>query len=1209
MEKTTKRRPSAPQRLLCLLAGLAFCLTAGAQVTIKNGNISVEDAFASVRHQTGVIVFYENKNIDKKLRLQLDLNDVSLEKALDGICEKAGLRYEKKDHYVLIKPSENPLGGVKTGRVTGRVTDENGEPMAGATVLVVGKKTGAMTDNDGRYSVKAARGDKLRFSFIGMESVERPVGASNTINVALTEHSNQLAEVEVVSDGYQALPKDRATGSFSTITSKELKKVPVPNVVQRLEGKIAGMKVDLYSGDRSFTYGGLLGSSGTLQSASSDTRTLGVNDYNFNIRGVNTLNGEQMPLIVVDGIISEMDISRLSPDDIENITVLKDAAAASIWGSRAANGVIVITTKKGKAGEKPKVSLSMSWMTQDKPDLNYLNRMSSADQLEYEKELVDKGIITNSYAYDYYSASTYYREGVRLALDLKNGNITQAEYDARAAELGSVDNFSQIKDYFMQRANSQNYNLSVSGGGNNSTYYYSASYAKENPYTKRNSGQRLTLNLSNSWKLFNWATLSTTFQGSFFTYKNDGIDLSSFILSRASRMVMPYENIVDADGNGVDYDMVNPSWTSTLTGSYQPWTYNYLDEMNLNSDKQSTNQFSGNINLLIPIYAGLSSSTTFAMERGFTKVTQWTDTDTYELRSMFNIYTPVGATTNSLGFKDGKMYKQNSDDTNWTFRQQFNFDHTFNGMHRINALAGLELRETNVEQSSYTLWNYNRDTGISDARLDYTYNSTYGSIYGYTTSFSGGGLPTLVNRKRRFLSYYANAAYTFMERYNVSASVRYDDYNNFGLDKKYRATPFYSFGAKWHISREKFMENAKWVNMLALRLTHGINGNISLSTYPFTHLSLSSDYITGLTDASISALANPALRWEKTYTTNLALDFSLLDNRLSGSIDYYHKRSRDLLYSFPFSSSIIGNVNNQTLTRNAAAINADGIDLNLNGVAFRNKDWDVNIGFNLAWNKNKVVENPFFKEEQYTSYYNYNPSYIGLIAGYSTDKLFAFRYAGLDENGQTLVYDENGETVSYRETITSIKALKCVGHSTPTVYGGFNFNIRWKQFTLYSMFTYQAGSKFFRPTFSSYATNTRNLTWDLSDDIARRWRQAGDEETTTVPGIAMTYNQWTGAYTADSYGYYSIYRYKYSDINVEKGDYIRWRQVSLSYDLNRAIADKLHIGGAQVTLSIANLGLIWKANKAGLDPDYVSGMSSASLPPKKAYTLSLNVNF
>lgn len=1190
MKKKLNSYSSLTARLCTVIIGLALAFQANASggITITDSSISLQQALASVKQQANVYVMYENDMLNGLGNISLNLKDASLTSAMDAICNASGLSYEIKGQYVLVTRADKKEKQHKQGTISGRVIDDSGEPLAGVSVLLGGKAKGTVTDVDGYYSIKANPGDKLEFRYIGMFPSDMIVGNETEINVEMVNDTQKLGEVEVVSTGYQSLPKERATGAFATLSAEELKKVPTANVVQRMEGQIAGMKVSVMAGDKTFDY------TNTLQSANSSTRTMGAADYNMSIRGVSTLTGEKMPIIVVDGVISDFDISNIDPNNIENITVLKDAAAASIWGSRAANGVIVITTKKGSQGQKPQVSMSVTLTTQDKPDLYYLNRMSSTQVLDYEKELVDKGYLYASVPADYYSAQTYYPLGTRLALDLQGGKISQSDYDARIAQLGAINNFDQMSEYFMQRASSQQYNVSVNGGGNNSTYYYAVSYSKENPYTKGNNASRLNINLSNSWKLFNRATLSTTFSGTFFKYKNNGMTLSSLISQGVTNM-MPYDQFADENGNGIDYDVLNPEWTSTLGAAYKPWTYNYLQELALNSNIQRTDNYSANINLLIPIYWGISSSTTYALERSYTEAEIWYDPATYHMRNMMNYYTPIGASTNTLGIRNGGLMNQFSNNRNWTFREQLNYDGVLNGMHRINAVAGMELRETYIAQGSSTIWGYNPETGLEDTHIDMTYNQTYGCIAGYPTSFNGGGYPSNINRKRRFLSYYANAGYTLLDRYYLSGSVRYDDYNNFGLDRKYRAKPFYSFGAKWNISRERFMEdNATWVNNLALRVTHGINGNISLDAYPFTKLSFTSNWITGQPSASITALANPQLRWEKTHTTNVGIDFNLFNYRLNGSIDYYNKRSRDLIYEFPFSSTIIGNISNSSMTRNAVSIDGRGLDVNLSGVAYQDKDWNVEIGANLAWNSNTVADNPFFSESQYLTSINSTPPYIGMIGGYATDKLFAFRYAGLDETGQPMIYNKEGETVKATESISSLDDLVLIGHATPTVYGGINLNVRWKGFTLYTLFTYQFGSHFFVPTMSNFVTNSYSK-WDLSSDIADRWREPGDELTTNVPGITSNY--------------IAVNRYKFSDINVEKGDYLRWRQISLSYNIDNKLLSKIGINSASIGCTLSNLGLLWKANKAGLDPDYANGLSSLNMAPKKSYTVSLNINF
>lgn len=1150
-------------------------------VTLRKNAMSVSDALQAVRQQTGMIVMYETGTVNAMPNISLNLNSASLKDAMDAICGQAGLQYEINGRYVLVTRNAKLVkGGKGHSHVTGRIVDDTGEPLIGATVMVVGKNVGTITDANGHYSIRADAGDRLRFSYIGMKSIERTVGKANVLNVAFDSRSHNLREVEVVSTGYQTLPKDRATGSFATLSVKDLKKVTTPNVVQRLEGQVAGMKVNVLATDRTFAY------ANPTQSLNSSTRTLGASDYAYSIRGENTFSAEQMPLLVVDGVISDIDISNIDPNNIENITVLKDAAAASIWGSRAANGVITITTKKGQQGQRPQVAFNMTLTTQGRPDLSNLRNMNSAQLLDYERELTDRGVFYKSAPTDYYSAQSYFHEGVRLALDLKDGTISQQQYDSEVARLSAIDNHSQISEYLLQPATSQQYGLSVNGGGANSTYFYSASYSKENTNTKGNDGSRLNLNLANTWKLFNWATLTTNFTGTFFKYKNNGIGFEA-INNTAYYALIPYHNIVDENGKGIDYDYLNPAYTSTLGAAYQPWTYNYLQEQALKDDTQRTDNYTANISLNVPIIAGLNSQTTYAIERSYSRSEVWYDPQSFYMRDMLNYYTPIGAAANTLGIRNGGLNKRHTDNRNWTFREQLNFDHTFGGIHRVNALAGMELRETYAEQGGYTIWGYNRDTGLSDTNIDYSSNAQYGTIAGYATSFSKGGYPDDINRKRRFLSYYANANYTLFDRYYLSGSVRYDDYNNFGLSRKYRAKPFYSFGGKWNMSREAFMQDTKWVNNLALRVTYGINGNISLSSYPFTKLNVVTNYITNQPSYGISAVANPELRWEKTGTFNLGVDFSLFGSRLNGSIDYYDKRSRDLLYDFPISSAIVGNIYNQTMQRNAAAINAHGIDVNLNGVAFRDKDWNVRLGGNLSWNTNKVQKNQFFKEEQYASQYNYNPAYLGPIEGYPTDKMFAYRWAGLDTDGQPMVYGKDGRKIKATEKISDLDDLVYVGHSTPTVYGGLNLNVTWRQFTLYALFTYQFGSKFFRPTVLSYVTNAYSK-WDLNEDIARRWRKPGDEQTTNVPGLTSNY--------------VAVPRYAYSDINVEKGDYLRWRQLSLAYNVSQDLLKKVHLSTASLTLGVNNIGLLWKANHVGIDPDY-------SMPPRTGYSLTLNVGF
>ncbi len=528
----------------------------------------------------------------------------------------------------------------------------------------------------------------------------------------------------------------------------------------------------------------------------------------------------------------------------------------------------------------------------------------------------------------------------------------------------------------------------------------------------------------------------------------------------------------------------------------------------------------------------------------------------------------------------------NGNTNNYTLRGQLNYETTLGTDHQINAIAGSEIRQTQQGEGTSTLYGYNMGTGIARPM---NFLTPYTTIYGYTNGI--GGAPSQQDKTRRYLSYYSNAAYTYKAKYTVSASVRYDDYNNFGVDRKFRATPLYSFGGKWDTAKESFLSNVKWISNLGLRATYGVNGNISTSLYPFTYIALGGvDSSTGLSTSSIIAPANPELRWEKTYVSNLGLDFGFLKNRIYGSVEVYRKHGTDLFYNFPIS----GTYGVTTLTRNTSELNGRGVDLSLGGIFYTAKDWDVNGRLTYAYNTNDVKDTRFIP----TSSFYASPAYSSLIAGYPTDKLLVYRNAGLDATGMTLIYDQNGNKIAPSVNLNSIDALAYAGRTTAPHFGSYTQTVRFKDFTLMAVATYQFGNVFLKPTVSSYPSSRVGVTYDLSGDVAKRWQKAGDEQFTSVPGVAGTYAT------------VSLTRYQQSDINVLKGDYIRLRELSLSYRIPVERITKA-VKGANFSFAARNLGLLWTANKEGIDPDFTSGLTSTTLglPATVSYNFSLNVNF
>jgi len=907
-------------------------------------------------------------------------------------------------------------------------------------------------------------------------------------------------------------------------------------------------------------------------------------------------------LFVVDGLVMQNfdatnsnPLGNINPQDVESIVVLKDATAASIWGARAANGVIVIDTKKGRSRQQaPTVNISANYTAYGSPRLNYLPLANSAQIINYEEELINKNLnIYNPFTmppmYKYYKS-----DASDLVYKVKAGLIDSATYKAGIAKLSAINGYDQYKKYLLQPANAQIYNLSVSGGNDFHTYYLSASYSREVTSAVGTNGDRFTATANQSFKLLKKATLGISLKTSLFNYKNNGIGVSK--LGLGGNTYLPYNQIIDENGNKVYYSYnYYKGRTDTLQSQrgYMNWGYNYLDELTANDVNIKDNNYSGTISLNVPIYKGLSANGEFMLEKYYQTNRTWNGPDSYAARNTVNQATSVNYATGSLsyGIPQGGILQQNSsNNTNYSARGQLLYNETIASIHQVNAIAGTEIRQTKQGQTlPTTMYGYNMQTGFTQP-----VSATYVDVNG--TTVSAYTLPTSqqYDKTRRFLSYYANAAYTLLKKYSLSGSVRYDDYNNFGVDRKYRATPLWSAGAKWNITGEKFMQSASFINALALRATYGYNGNIATDVYPFTTISLNSSYVTGQPAASVTSPANPALRWEKTGVINLGLDYGLFKNRLMGSIEWYTKKGKDILYQFPIDPTY--GVNGSTLTTNNARINAKGFEASITGAFIRQKNIDWSATFNFSYNKNEIADNRFQPNSStYSSLSGTN------VVGYPTSALWVYRFAGLDKTGMTQVYAGDKTTkLAPSQSPTSIDALYYAGTTTAPYYGSLSQTFRFKQFTLFALGTYSFGSVFRRPTISTYTSSRQPLVqYDLNKDIDKRWRVAGDEANTNVPGIAGVYAP------------VSLFRYAFSDINVLSGSYIRLREVSLSYGMPAAIAKRILAKNIDFTFTVRNPGLLWTKNKEKIDPDIIPYLSSntLALPPAASYNVALGINF
>ena len=1123
----------------------------------------------------------------------------SVEDLLKAMLYPNGLLflYVARNHYTIVAkdaqgellvPGSAPSAPADDSReITGYVQDDKGERLPGATVLAgTSGRVGVSADAEGRFQLRVpGTAQALSVSSLGYDNQTVTLSSSNFYAVTLHAQPQGLSEVQVVSNGYSELPRERATGAFGVVKSEQLEQIPVPNLVQRLEGQVAGVQLDIQEPDNSFLY--------QNNRVNPRVNNVGTNSYALTVRGISTLSGDTKPLIVLDGLPTEFDLRTLNPDDIQQITVLKDAAAASIWGVRAANGVVVIQTKKGRLNRPVTVSFGTSFTQAGQPKVDKLPLLNSAQLINYETELVNRGLLTDPGPLPDTPGTFYFPRPVSEAQEwlfrAQRGTATEAQRDSALAVLAGRGRtgYDQVRQYLLQPASSQSYDVSLSGGGASNTFFVSGSYAHEKANTIGNDGSRFTLTANQEFKFFNRLTLTANAKASFFTQNQGGIGLSP--LATAPNEVLPYNQLVDASGQRVNYSYAYyaPKLDYLQSQGYLPWTYNYLTERDLVSNVSREANYWGTLGLSAPLLGGLSASVLYSTERTYGDNPTYYAPASYYTRNLVNSATSINPSTGQLvygiplgGIQNLTSYGRN----NYTLRGQLTLDRNFGGRHQVNAVAGSEIRELNVSSSGQTFYGYNDQSQLYQP---VNYQLPYTTVEGGNASIPNTA--DITDREYRYLSYFANASYTLLERYTASGSVRYDDYNNFGLDRQYRATPLYSAGLAWTVSQEAWLKSVAWLTNLRLRATYGLNGNIPAGALPYTSISLlGNDPATTQGYAIINSPANPTLRWERTAVSNLGLDFALWDSRLSGTVEAYYKHSTDLFVSYP-SNPTYGFT---TLSRNAADLNGKGLDLTLTGAAVRSSSWSWTLTGVASFNTNKVVNYQLDNTERALA-----SGASGPLNNLPTDYLLVFRSAGLDGDGRTLVHDHNGDVVSSTMPLTSLDDLRYVGRLSPAITGGLNQTVRYKAFSLYAQTVFKLDYVFLPPTFGQLAPS-RGL--DLNGDLDQRWRQAGDEATTTVPGVlGMSGN--------------SYIRYLYGDNRVQRGDHVRLREVSLRYAVP---ARALAFGSAtpfvkSLTLSAAarNLGILWRANSLGIDPDFLTNSRRPLLQPTVSYVFSLNASF
>ncbi|MFS4457302.1 SusC/RagA family TonB-linked outer membrane protein [Maribacter sp. 2304DJ31-5] len=1148
--------------ILTLQANISYSQT---KITLNVDHVNIGSVIDEIETKTQFKFIFNTRIVDLERKISLKVYQEPVIDVLDKMFQNTKTAFHINDERVFLferkqHPDISQNNAIQEIEVKGVVVDNNGDPISGIAVFISKDKEfnanavlkGTETDFDGAYTLTANVGEFVMVKGLGYTTKVKQIEQGVTVyDFQVLQIANELEEVVIT--GYQQIKKERATGSFAKVEQKVLDNRISSNFFNKIEGLVPGL---LNQGGR------------------------------FQIRGVTTFRTDDerfpdspvqsTPLIVVDGFPIGSNASRtLNPEDVESVTVLKDAAAASIWGVQAANGVIVITTKNNRKGKsKPKVEFSNFVTLQNHADYNTQALASTQSIIDFEYEGYRSGFIQT--APNPFSNYSLVEEIYQNETD---GNITPEEARQQLNQLGRYSVIDENAKYFLRSKIEQQYNLSVQGGGDLIDYYFSTYYTEDKSNTIGNGSDRLNLNFKNTFKISDRLNFFVGGNITFLNTENNGGNALRF---RA------YQRIKDEDGDFVPvYTGISQREKERLVNlGYLDWNFNPLQDLEFvdNTSKRFDTRFQTRVNWS-PL-KGIEFSSTFQYEYGTQKAIDYSKEGSYESRDLFNRYTSVDPTTSVLtkNFPQGGIYSENHSLYRiLNFRNLLNIDTKLgNDDHRLAGILGTEVQKITSESTA---------TGNIYGFNDQSFQGTdirWESVVDYR-GFNAGRPSqnrTIRLADDRFVSFFGNMGYTYLNKYTLTGSVRVDQTNLFGTDPKFRYRPLWSAGGSWLITNENFF-NVKNIDFLKLRATYGLNGNVDKNHGPFLKIALSP--ATGFNpfpSTSLRAPANPFLRWEKTEVTNLGLDFSLFENRIGGSIEAYWKNSSDLLGdkvldpTFGFSSARV----------NSASMKNKGFELDLRIKFLKAKNFNINANINLGYNENEVVK-----------YFVPNPNATDLLGnnyklvGESFFSEYAFRWAGLSGNGHPQILDENGDTVEISSTIggadleNNRNLLVNIGQTTPKYYGGTQLFFNYRTFSIGAYFSYKFGHKFFRPTVN-YINAHR--TAFVHEDLEKRWQNPGDENNTDVP-----------SYPTDQLDP-RMSVYLDSDHLVENAGFINIDQISLSWAMPKKYLEKIGLLGLSFQGQVSNIGNIWTANDLGLDPERPF---SANRTP--IYTMGLRLNF
>lgn len=1071
------------------------------------------------------------------------------------------------------------------------VSSEDGEPVIGASVTIQGSKTGTVTDVDGKFTLPVPAGQKITVSYIGMTT--QTLAPKQGMVVTMAPDDATLGEVVVT--GMQKMDKRLFTGAAAKLDASKTKLDGVADVSRSLEGRVAGVSVQNVSG----TFG---------------------TAPKIRVRGATSIYGSSKPLWVVDGVImedvTEIDADQLSSgdattlissaiaglnaDDIESFQILKDGSATSIYGARAMSGVIVVTTKKGRAGQAS-INYTGEYTMRLKPSYSQFNIMNSQEQMGVYKEMAKAGLISFGRTYRASNSGVYGKMYHLMdAYDTTNGQFglpnTQQAMDEylREAEYRNTDWFDEL----FSNAISMNHSISMSTGSDKAQYYTSFSMMNDPGWSMQSKVKRYTANINANYNLSKKLSLNligntayrkqrapgTTNQSvnsvtgevgrdfdinpySYAINSSRALDPNAFYV----RNYAPFNIKNELNNNYMDFDVVDLKFQAQLT--YKPITkvelallgaYKYSTTNQAHTIRESSN--------LAMAYRAMDDAT-------MRDANPWLYTDPGDANSLPISVLPKG------GFYREKKYKMNS----WNVRATANYNDAYgtNDEHILNLFGGMEVSDIKRFNNKFDAVGVQYDMGLLGS-YDYRYfkqgveeNNLYYS---------------LENTYARDVAFFGTANYSYKGRYNVNGTVRYEGSNRLGKATSARWLPTWNISGSWNAHEEPWFDEAvgKWLSTFTFRTSYSLTGDKPAVTNAQVIIQATNPWRPYATDQEsgleIYEFANPDLTYEKKHELNLGLDAGFLNNRINVSFDMWFRNNFDLIGA----RQTTGESGTITKYANVASMKSHGEELSISTKNIVSKDFSWNTDFIFSHYTTKVTD-----LDTQTRAYQLMTGNGFTMEGYPYRALFSMDFKGLNDKGLPTFINENGElATSDIDFQTYVKDhLVYEGPTEPTINGSLGNTFRYKGWQLSLFATYAFGNKIRLDDAFDYTYNDLDA---MPKEFKNRWTKAGDEARTNVPVIADLRMIQDDLKLNRAYNAYNM-----STARVAKGDFIRMKEISLAYDFPKSWISKLSLNSLSAKLQATNLFLIYSDDKLnGQDPEFFNA-GGVAVPMARQFTFTL----